>query len=108
MLFGETADVVLRLRDCLLDQGLPGSLPVPGSEPAGQRSIVRDRKNCDLTVPAGLAVILSHRGFTRGEFTLDLSALITGCAGKVLLRVVQFIGVELQLGLGDIKIGVVG
>ena len=42
----------------------------------------------------------------RGEFALDLCALIAGCARQVFLRVVQFVGVELQLRLGDLEIGV--
>ena len=82
-------------------------LPVPGANPADQGAEAARRNDRDLAVLVRFGVVLLHRCFMRSEFALNLCALIARCARKVFLRVIQLVGVELQLGFGNFQVGVV-
>ena len=40
----------------------------------------------------------------RGQFLLNLGAVIAGSAIEFLLRILQFVGIEAELGLGNLKV----
>ena len=55
-----------------------------------------------------LSVVLLHGGFVRRKFLLNPVAFVAALPGQVLLRVGQLVGVEPQLGLGNVQIVLAG
>ena len=59
-----------------------------------------EEMTASLAAAGDLRIILLHGGFAGGEFVLDLAALVAAGAGELLVGVVEFVAVELDLGLG--------
>ena len=51
-----------------------------------------------------LTVVLAHQCFMRGKLALDLRAVVSRCAIKLLLRVGQLAGIKPELRLCNFKI----
>ncbi len=79
-------------------------LAEPGGQAVRQRSVFLCRDHCDLAVALRLAVVLAHRRFMCGKFTLNLRALVAGCALQIKLRIGEFVGIKPELSLGDFEI----
>jgi hypothetical protein len=65
------------------------------------------RDYCDLPAILNLFVVLLHRGFMRRQLCMDLGALITGFAIKILLHIGELIVIKAQLSLRDLEIAIV-
>src|ERR1035437_1799898 len=72
----QTGYVGLRLLHSLLDQCVAVKLAPPCRQPACQRAVPPGGKNRYLCRAVRLAVVLAHQRFMRGEFSLNLGAVI--------------------------------
>ncbi len=107
MFCGERGDVGVGFVLGLLDESHAAALIEPGGDAAGECAVALCRDDGDLAA-AGLGVVLLHGGLARGEFLLDLSAIVATDAGELFVGIVEFVVVELELGLGDVEIVGVG
>ena len=84
VLGGQGGGVMLRLLLCLLDRLVSIELVEPGSDPACQRSVLLRGDHRDLASLLRGFVIFAHRSFVRGQFILNLRAVIAGGALEIL------------------------
>ena len=107
-MFGrEGGDIGVGLGLGLLDEVHAAALIEPGGDEARKSAVACGGEHGDLAA-AGLRVVLLHGGLARGELILDLAALVAADAGEFFVGVVELVGSELKLGLGDVEVVGVG
>ena len=104
VLSGKCCDVGLRQLHGLLNQRKTVKLALPCHDPACHCAVPLGGKNRYLATAARLAVVLAHQRFMRGEFRLNLGAVIARSAIKLLLCIFQLVRVQPQLGLGNLQL----
>ena len=105
MLCGESGDVSIGFSFGLLDESHAAALVEPGRDASVKGAVAASGEDTNLAACVGLGgVVLLHRSLTGGELLLDLAALVAARAGELLGSVGEFVAVELELGLGGVKI----
>ena len=79
-------------------------MTAPRFDTAGESPVSPGRENRQLAVAAGLGIGLANGCLVRGQFLLDLCALIARCSRQILLGILKFILIEVQLRLCNFEV----
>ncbi len=102
---GQGGDILLRFLLRLLDRAVPIALTEPGADAACKRAVLPCRHDSRPgPFPAARLSYCFIGCFVRGQFVLDLRAVIAGGTLEIVLRIGEFVGVEAELGLGDFEV----
>ena len=71
-------------------------MTAPRFDTAGESPVSPGRENRQLAVAAGLGIGLANGCLVRGQFLLDLCALIARCSRQILLGILKFILIEVS------------
>jgi hypothetical protein len=104
VLGGEGGDVGVGLGLGLADEGHAAALIEPGGDATVEGAVASGGEDGDLAAAVCLSFEFLHGGLTRGELLLDFATLVTGDAGQLFGGVAEFVGVELELGLGYVEV----